>query len=85
LNQYLSVAFAQLPYRKGLHGIECCLQAHHVTHYHMKWAPPFLAVSWPMQTSSEIGAFGQILLDRLNVGSMIWDNVSNILFCLIFH
>lgn len=35
MDQYLSMAFAQLTYREGLRDIECCLRAHQPKLYHM--------------------------------------------------
>jgi hypothetical protein len=35
MDQYLSMAFAQLTYREGLRDIECCLRAHQAKLYHM--------------------------------------------------
>ena len=56
LDQYLSMAFAQLTFRESLRDIEVCLRAHEAKLYHLA-ADTSLAAIWAMRTRNAIGAF----------------------------
>ena len=56
LDQYLSMAFAQLTFRESLRDIEVCLCAHEPKLYRLA-ADTSLAAIWAMRTRNAIGAF----------------------------
>ena len=57
LDQYLSMAFAQLTFRESLRDIEVCLRAHEAKLYHLGIRDTSLAAIWAMRTRNAIGAF----------------------------
>ena len=57
LDQYLSMAFAQLTFRESLRDIEVCLRAHEAKLYHLGIRGQSLAAIWAMRTRNAIGAF----------------------------
>ena len=57
LDQYLSMAFAQLTFRESLRDIEVCLRAHEAKLYISAFADTSLAAIWAMRTRNAIGAF----------------------------
>ena len=56
LDQYLSMAFAQLTYRESLRDIEACLRAQAGKLYHMGIRSRLRATRWPMPTRCATGA-----------------------------
>ena len=57
LDQYLSMAFAQLTFRESLRDIEVCLRAHELSFIISAFADTSLAAIWAMRTRNAIGAF----------------------------
>jgi hypothetical protein len=55
LDQYLSMAFAQLTCRESLRDIEVCLRAQHSKLYHMGIALLSRGARWPMPTNAATG------------------------------
>ena len=57
LDQYLSMAFAQLTFRESLRDIEVCLRALKPSFIIWAFADTSLAAIWAMRTRNAIGAF----------------------------
>ena len=61
LDQYLSMAFAQLTFRESLRDIEVCLRAKKPNFIISAFAAAFLEALWPMPTRTATGASIEIL------------------------